>query len=90
MSEQAKDSGKGAAVYQYRLASGDWRDQSEVSYRNNLTNCPDKVRIVYTAPRAQLSDDRINQIISAWYCNVDKIKLAGFARAIEQAVRSGK
>ncbi|KDR41609.1 hypothetical protein BG61_17045 [Caballeronia glathei] len=53
ISSAVPDGGKGEAVYQYRLASGDWRDQSEVSYRNNLTNCPDKVRIVYTAPQAE-------------------------------------
>jgi hypothetical protein len=59
-------------IYQLRLASGDWRDQNEHSYRNNARTCPDEVRIVYAAPQpaqtqVALTDEQI----------IDRCKAAG-------------
>lgn len=48
--------GQAEPIYQLRMRlTGDWRDQDEFSYRNNVKTCPDDVRVLYTHTSAEIA-----------------------------------
>jgi hypothetical protein len=82
----------GAPVYQLKLASGDWRDQDEIAYRNNVKYYPADVRIVYAAPQpAQIApsavvlDDERAAFEAWWASTMPKQYQADAMRLVKQS-----
>jgi len=75
----------GEAVYQYQLHDKAWIDQTEDSYRYNLSLGSATVRVLYTRPQQPLTEEQVDAAIG--FSNPHS--RYSFAHAIERAHKIG-